>query len=280
MNEFLPLDHADILISDLTGESLRAGRARELTRFGTLKSYILYRGCVGLFLRNDVINNSISTAALFPVPKDKCYFVGVLQSVVAPSLDGAMERIVGLPGTDKLISKWSTVDELKPREVLLAFMQHMDPAMPAQPPKGFYWGRVLSEFRHGSQVIQPAMLDSSPVPESTKRVSSDEIWALFEKAKTGTVAPDQAAATVSAVLNSDAMSDPMRRLALLRTLGGTAKYSKSEWTFTGIKALVVAEKADGRMRCTEKTIRADLKKAAQAERDATRAGAFDGLGQR
>lgn len=85
---------------------------------------------------------------------------------------------------------------------------------------------------------------------------------------------------VAAVPASDARPDPERRLALLRELGGAAKYSRCEWTFTGIKALVDTEKANGRKRSTEKTIRADLKEAAQIERDAKNAGFAAGLGQR
>lgn len=88
------------------------------------------------------------------------------------------------------------------------------------------------------------------------------------------------AQTATLALVSDSTPDPERRLSLLRSLGGTAKYSRSEWKFTGIKALVDSEKSDGRKRCDEKTIRADLKEAAQNERDAKRAGFADGLGQR
>ena len=73
--------------------------------------------------------------------------------------------------------------------------------------------------------------------------------------------------------------DPERRLALLRALGGSAKYARGEWRFTGPGVLVAREKADCRMRSDEKTIRADLKEAAQVERDAKTAGVFNGLGQ-
>ena len=74
--------------------------------------------------------------------------------------------------------------------------------------------------------------------------------------------------------------DPERRLARLRELGGTAKYAHHEWKFTGMSCLVNSEKADGRKRCSEKTIRADLIQAAQAERDEKTAGFGAGLGQR
>lgn len=78
----------------------------------------------------------------------------------------------------------------------------------------------------------------------------------------------------------DARPDPERRLALLRELGGAAKYYRYEWTFTGIGALVASEKANGCKRSTEKTIRADLREAAQNEQDARSAGFASGLGQR
>lgn len=93
-------------------------------------------------------------------------------------------------------------------------------------------------------------------------------------AQTATPAP-----VVDANLNHTP-NDQERRLTLLRELGGNAKYTHCEWKFTGIKALVDREKSDGRKRCDEKTIRADLKDAAQNERDSKAAGVFTGLGQR
>ena len=74
--------------------------------------------------------------------------------------------------------------------------------------------------------------------------------------------------------------DPERRLALLRALGGNAIYRRGEWKITGISALVASEKSEGRKRCDEKTIRADIKEAAENEREAKRSNAFAGLGQR
>ena len=75
-------------------------------------------------------------------------------------------------------------------------------------------------------------------------------------------------------------SDPERRLARLRALGGDAIYRRGEWRITGISALVASEKSEGRKRCDEKTIRADIKEAAENEREAKRSNAFAGLGQR
>lgn len=73
--------------------------------------------------------------------------------------------------------------------------------------------------------------------------------------------------------------DSERRLAALRALGGTVKYRNGEWKFTGMALLVKNEQ--GRKRNAEKTIRLDLREAAQAEREATQAGAFmNGLGRR
>jgi hypothetical protein len=68
------------------------------------------------------------------------------------------------------------------------------------------------------------------------------------------------------------MSDQRRRLSLLRELGGTAKYKDGAWKFTGIGELVRAESS--RKRHDEKTIRADLRDAAQEERDELKDGAF------
>ena len=87
-------------------------------------------------------------------------------------------------------------------------------------------------------------------------------------------------APVADSASNDATPDPERRLALLRALGGNAIYRRGEWKITGISALVASEKSEGRKRSDEKTIRADLKEAAENERDAKRANAFAGLGQR
>lgn len=95
--------------------------------------------------------------------------------------------------------------------------------------------------------------------------------------------PEPQAATpapVAGIATNSATPDPERRLARLRALGGDAIYRRGEWKITGISALVASEKGEGRKRCDEKTIRADLKEAAENERDAKRANAFAGLGQR
>ena len=101
-----------------------------------------------------------------------------------------------------------------------------------------------------------------------------------------TEAPEQTAATsapVGAVGASGGVEqtpDAERRLARLRALGGTAKYVRHEWKFTGMADLVESEKANDRKRRSEKTIRADLIQAAQAERDEKSAAFGAGLGQR
>jgi hypothetical protein len=74
--------------------------------------------------------------------------------------------------------------------------------------------------------------------------------------------------------------DAERRLSRLRELGGRSTFKNSEWTFKGIAVLVKSEKVEQRKRSDEKTIRADLKEAAQSERETKRAGFADGLGQR
>ena len=65
--------------------------------------------------------------------------------------------------------------------------------------------------------------------------------------------------------------DPERRLAALRALGGSDKWKRGRdgvqaWQFTGIQKLVAQEKADRRKRSDEKTIRDDLREAAETER--------------
>jgi hypothetical protein len=80
--------------------------------------------------------------------------------------------------------------------------------------------------------------------------------------------------------DADQPLDKVRRLNSLRELGGQSKYKNNKWTFTRITALVMKEKTDGRKRCSEKTIRADLTDAAENEREERRAGPFDGMGGR
>lgn len=67
-------------------------------------------------------------------------------------------------------------------------------------------------------------------------------------------------------------SEPQRRLAALRALGGDVTRSGRDWSITGIAALEAKERAEGYGRSSQKTIRADLKKAAEDESNAKRAG--------
>lgn len=93
-------------------------------------------------------------------------------------------------------------------------------------------------------------------------------------------APPPTPTPVEPPLSAQTTPDPERRLARLRELGGSMKHRSGEWRFTGIARLVASEKAQGRSRSDEKTIRADLKEATQNELEAKRAGFGSGLGQR
>ena len=124
--------------------------------------------------------------------------------------------------------------------------------------------------------VQPAL--RVPLSElKFKRESVERVAEIINKA-----AQPQAAtpAPVAGIATNSATPDPERRLARLRALGGDAIYRRGEWKITGISALVASEKGEGRKRCDEKTIRADLKEAAESEREARRAGFGAGLGQR
>ena len=124
--------------------------------------------------------------------------------------------------------------------------------------------------------VQPAL--RVPLSElKFKRESVERVAEIINKA-----AQPQAAtpAPVAGIATNNATPDPERRLARLRALGGDAIYRRGDWKITGISALVASEKGEGRKRSDEKTIRADLKEAAENERDAKRANAFAGLGQR
>jgi len=75
----------------------------------------------------------------------------------------------------------------------------------------------------------------------------------------------------------EAMPDPERRLIALRELGGATHWKRGRsgtqaWQINGIKNLVAQEKANRRKRSDEKTIRGDLREAAEAESMAKRAG--------
>lgn len=67
-------------------------------------------------------------------------------------------------------------------------------------------------------------------------------------------------------------ADPARRLRELRELGGAARWVRGRWQIKGITELVRREKARSHPRSDQKTIRADLKEAAEGERLEKRAG--------
>ena len=92
--------------------------------------------------------------------------------------------------------------------------------------------------------------------------------------------PLQAATGADSLASIQMAPEPERRLARLRDLGGNAARKNGEWKFTGIAALAAKEKEEGRKRNDAKTIRGDLKEAAQNELEARRAGFGNGLGQR
>jgi hypothetical protein len=189
MNEFKTLAAADSLISHVTGEPLEIGRARSLTQYGRLEVCFDYRGKIGLFPIIAINGNSVPHAILFPVPEKTCYFVGVLKSKRPPLLDNKRLRITYASETNLETHHRFVADVLNPHAVLIAFTENIDPAMPDQPPAGFYWGRVLSEFKRDSQVIRPATIDKSEVSESNWRISSDEIRALFKNTDTPDALP-------------------------------------------------------------------------------------------
>ena len=82
------------------------------------------------------------------------------------------------------------------------------------------------------------------------------------------------------VEHSGPIGDQSRRLRLLRELGGDVKWMGGEWSITGLSELIKREKADARARTSDKTVREDLKKAAQEEREQRRGGAMFHDGRR
>lgn len=108
---------------------------------------------------------------------------------------------------------------------------------------------------------------------------SDIAGSKDDGGQTAPAAPPEAVPVVNSASEST-IPDPERRLARLRALGGAEKYKRGEWKFAGITKLVVIEKSEGRKRSDEKTIRADLREAADNEREAKQAGFGSGFGQR
>ncbi len=122
--------------------------------------------------------------------------------------------------------------------------------------------RVLWEPSLFPELMPPSKYDAQPgVDVKTE--------AQTQAGKPAPVVPESASKSTT--------PDPERRLARLRALGGDAKYKICEWKFTGITALVAIEKSESRKRSSEKTIRADLREAADNEREAKRAGFTTGL---
>lgn len=70
----------------------------------------------------------------------------------------------------------------------------------------------------------------------------------------------------SQAIGRDDAPDGPRRLQALRKLGGSVEKRGGEWLIKGIGKLVAAEKAEGRGRSDAKTVREDLRLAAEAER--------------
>ena len=67
-------------------------------------------------------------------------------------------------------------------------------------------------------------------------------------------------------------SDAMRRLRVLRELGGDVRWFRNRWSITGMAKLEARECEEGRARRSPKTIRADLHEAAEADRKAKKEG--------
>jgi hypothetical protein len=70
----------------------------------------------------------------------------------------------------------------------------------------------------------------------------------------------------SQAIGRDDAPDSRRRLDALRKSGGDARKVNGKWRFKGVAKLVAAEKAAGRGRSDEKTVRRDLQEAVEAER--------------
>lgn len=180
---------------------------------------------------------------------------------------------------------WDVLTPEQRLSVALQYDARNNPAMAGE--RGHYWS-LLDLIDEKQEEIAEMAAARAPVPteiaakKAALALYREELATLEKQFNAPYPVPTAPTESQDApvVAASDARPDPERRLALLRELGGTAKYARCEWKFTGIKALVESEKANGRKRNTEKTIRADLKEAAQNERNESCAGFSTGLGQR
>ena len=109
---------------------------------------------------------------------------------------------------------------------------------------------------------------TSPTPNDPRwrAVSLGEFgaWAVAQGWEVAEELPRFAPATVAQPSPAVTLPEPQRRLAALRSLGGDVKWSKGVWAITCIGKLVEQEKARGFKRNDEKTIRKDLREAAEA----------------
>jgi len=166
----------------------------------------------------------------------------------------------------------------RPKAVALEGCLNDDGTLPQFPALDVFSGELVSrEALHRYLTVsgRKSAYNFGPT-NSAQAASSPEPAALV-------ALPEQPLAAEPTPVVADSAStiqDPERRLARLRALGGNVTYRRGEWKVAGISALVTIEKSEGRKRSDEKTIRADLKEAAENEREAKRANAFAGLGQR
>ncbi|PZP34391.1 MAG: hypothetical protein DI603_05390 [Roseateles depolymerans] len=108
------------------------------------------------------------------------------------------------------------------------------------------------------------------------RVTGNHVHALADALKPPTAlsAAQPSLASAERITESSAPeSDETRRLRLLRELGGDIRWLRGKWDIKGIQALERRERAERRSRTSQKTIREDLKAAAESERNAKREGA-------
>jgi len=109
----------------------------------------------------------------------------------------------------------------------------------------------------------------SPDACRVSREGVEQLLSLYGQSKQANTQP----APAVVVPEPAQKSDKLRRLEALRALGGDVRGFKGKWSVTGIGLLVKQEKDEGRDRRSEKTIRADLQEAAEAEK---REGNSDG----
>ncbi len=119
---------------------------------------------------------------------------------------------------------------------------------------------AVTDLVHGGEEAGHLRIESAEIARYLAAYPQVQSAALAPAVVEAASPQVQSAALAPAIVETVAE----RRLNRLEALGGTVKYKKLKWRFTGIGKLVKEDEDSGQARASEKTIRKDLKEAALA----------------